>query len=311
MPVDLLWGASDKLLSVDYAKRLAAQLPAARLTTIERCGHAPPVECPDRFTEALLKVLKDPLPAPTVSSPPVAAPTVGDEAVISGDVLGERARLSPEKTALVEVATGRRFTYAELDARAKAAARTLTEGLGLKKGDRLALLAGNRVEFLDVFFACGKTGVVLVPLNTRQTAGELEGVVSDAEPKALIYGAAFEETAEDLLRRVRGVRGLRRSTRRPRPCAAPAPPSKKSSLLFLLLSSSGAYRRRCRNPRSRRSLLPPLHLRHDGQAEGRHGAAPDGRVERGQHGRLLAAARGRRLARSTRRSTTPAGSARS
>ena len=78
--------------------------------------------------------------------------------MISGDVLGERARLSPDKTALVEVATGRRFTYAELDARAKAAARALTEGLGLKKGDRLALLADNRVEFLDVFFACGKSG---------------------------------------------------------------------------------------------------------------------------------------------------------
>jgi pimeloyl-ACP methyl ester carboxylesterase len=74
VPVDLLWGASDKLLSVDYAKRLAAQLPAARLTTVERCGHAPAVECPDRFTEALLKVLEDPLPEPTVSSPPVAAP---------------------------------------------------------------------------------------------------------------------------------------------------------------------------------------------------------------------------------------------
>ncbi|MEO8585527.1 MAG: alpha/beta hydrolase, partial [Acidobacteriota bacterium] len=67
VPVDLLWGASDKLVSVDYAKRLAGQLPAARLTTIDRCGHAPAVECPDRFTEALLKILKDPLPEPTVS----------------------------------------------------------------------------------------------------------------------------------------------------------------------------------------------------------------------------------------------------
>ena len=136
--------------------------------------------------------------------------------MISGDVLGERARLSPDKTALVEVATGRRFTYSELDARARSAARTLTEGLGLNKGDRLALLAGNRVEFLDVFFACGKTGVVLVPLNTRQTAGELEGVVSDAEPRALIYGAGFEETVEELLRRVRGVRAV--------PLDAPAAP---------------------------------------------------------------------------------------
>ena len=68
VPVDLLWGASDKLVSVDYAKRLAAQLPAARLTTIEGCGHVPQAECPDRFTVALLKVLRDPLPAPTVSA---------------------------------------------------------------------------------------------------------------------------------------------------------------------------------------------------------------------------------------------------
>jgi pimeloyl-ACP methyl ester carboxylesterase len=74
VPVDLLWGTSDKLVSIDYARRLAAQLPAARLTTIDRCGHAPQVECADRFTEALLKVLEDPLPAPTVSAPPVAAP---------------------------------------------------------------------------------------------------------------------------------------------------------------------------------------------------------------------------------------------
>ena len=74
VPVDLLWGASDKLLSLGYAKRLAAQLPAARLTTIDRCGHVPEVECPERFTEALLKILKDPLPEPTVSAPPVAPP---------------------------------------------------------------------------------------------------------------------------------------------------------------------------------------------------------------------------------------------
>ena len=128
--------------------------------------------------------------------------------MITGDVLGERARLSPEKTALVEVATGKRFTYAELDARAKAAGRTLTEGIGLGKGDRVALLAGNRVEFLDVFFGCGKTGVVLVPLNTRQTAAELEGVMEDAEPKALVFDLTHEEIAEELLRRCTGVRGV-------------------------------------------------------------------------------------------------------
>jgi fatty-acyl-CoA synthase len=159
--------------------------------------------------------------------------------VISGDVLGERARLSPEKTALVEVATGRRFTYAELDGRAKAAARALTESLGLAKGDRLALLAGNRVEFLDVFFACGKTGVVLVPLNTRQTAGELQGILEDAKPKALLFDKAHEETAEDLLRRVEGCEGIPLDA--PAAPAAPAEPAHrpKPEDLYCLLYTSG------------------------------------------------------------------------
>jgi fatty-acyl-CoA synthase len=167
--------------------------------------------------------------------------------VISGDILGERARLSPDRTALVEVATGRRFTYAALDARAKAAGRALTEGMGLKKGDRLALLAGNGVEFLDVFFACGKTGVVLVPLNTRQTAAELEGVLQDAEPKAILYGAAFEETVEELLRRVRGVTAVLLdaavvhsaggASAAPRAAPAPAPGRHTSSTFKEIFSS--------------------------------------------------------------------------
>lgn len=73
VPVDLLWGASDKLLPVAWAELLQAQLPAARLTKIDRCGHVPQQECPEAFSAALSKILKDPLPAPTISSPPAAA----------------------------------------------------------------------------------------------------------------------------------------------------------------------------------------------------------------------------------------------
>lgn len=72
VPVDLLWGASDKLLPLAWAELLQAQLPAARLTKIDRCGHVPQQECPEAFSATLLKILKDPLPAPTVSSPPTS-----------------------------------------------------------------------------------------------------------------------------------------------------------------------------------------------------------------------------------------------
>lgn len=144
--------------------------------------------------------------------------------MIHGDLLGERARLTPGKTALVEIATGRRFTYTELDARAEHVAAALTAGLGLGKGDRVALLSGNRVEFLDIFFACGKSGVVLVPLNTRLTVPELEGILEDATPKALIYDNRYEETAQELLRRCPGVAGVSLD--------APVAPSLGRSLTF-------------------------------------------------------------------------------
>jgi pimeloyl-ACP methyl ester carboxylesterase len=57
VPVDLIWGESDRLLPLDYAKRLQSGLPNATLVSIPKCGHIPQLECPDRFNEALLKVL--------------------------------------------------------------------------------------------------------------------------------------------------------------------------------------------------------------------------------------------------------------
>ncbi len=55
-PVDIVWGASDRLVPVDYARAMEAQLPVARLTVIERCGHVPQLECPARLLEALRSV---------------------------------------------------------------------------------------------------------------------------------------------------------------------------------------------------------------------------------------------------------------
>ncbi len=121
--------------------------------------------------------------------------------MLHGDLLGERARLTPQATALVEVATGRRFTYQDLDRRACRCGRMLREVLGLEKGDRLGLLCGNRVEFLDVFFAAAKTGVILVPLNTHLAARELELIVRDSGMGVLIYDADLAATVAQLRER--------------------------------------------------------------------------------------------------------------
>ncbi|HVN32173.1 MAG TPA: long-chain fatty acid--CoA ligase [Thermoanaerobaculaceae bacterium] len=118
--------------------------------------------------------------------------------MLHGDVLGERARLTPDKIALVFVPTGQRFTYHELDDRAAACARSWAAGLGLDKGDRIGILANNRVELLDAFFAAGKSGVILVPLGTRLTAHELEYIVRDSGMRALMYGGEFAATVREL-----------------------------------------------------------------------------------------------------------------
>ena len=118
--------------------------------------------------------------------------------MICADVIGERARLSPDREALLEVATGRRFSYAELENRAVGCARMWLYGLGLRPGDRVGVLAGNRVEFLDAVFAAGKSGVVLVPLNTRLTPHELGFIARDAGLRALLYDDAHRATVRRL-----------------------------------------------------------------------------------------------------------------
>jgi pimeloyl-ACP methyl ester carboxylesterase len=57
-PVTLLWGASDHLMPPEYARRMLAELPSAQLVTIEKCGHVPQLECPDRLLAALRQTLE-------------------------------------------------------------------------------------------------------------------------------------------------------------------------------------------------------------------------------------------------------------
>jgi pimeloyl-ACP methyl ester carboxylesterase len=74
LPVDLIWGASDRLVPLDYAKKLQSQLPHCTLTVIERCGHGPQLERPHELTRVLLQIL-----APDSSSAPAAAPSVSTQ----------------------------------------------------------------------------------------------------------------------------------------------------------------------------------------------------------------------------------------
>lgn len=107
------------------------------------------------------------------------------------DWLARRAQLSPDRTAFVEVGTGASHTFAKLEARTNRWARWLA-ATGVQPGDRVAVLAKNRLEYLEVFFACQKLGAILQNLNWRLTPGELAALVEDAEPRLLLSEAGFE-----------------------------------------------------------------------------------------------------------------------
>ncbi|MFB3815738.1 MAG: alpha/beta fold hydrolase [Terriglobales bacterium] len=75
VPVDLLWGESDKLVPLDYAKKMEAALPAARLTSLPRCGHVPQQECPVAFGSTLQSLLREPPPQRKPVAVPASAKT--------------------------------------------------------------------------------------------------------------------------------------------------------------------------------------------------------------------------------------------
>ena len=84
--------------------------------------------------------------------------------------------------------------------RRSACAASLLAADGIDAGDRIAILCRNRVEFFEILFACAKLGAILVPLNWRMPASELDGLVADCTPKLIITGAEDRETAAALAR---------------------------------------------------------------------------------------------------------------
>jgi fatty-acyl-CoA synthase len=110
--------------------------------------------------------------------------------IFAGDLLAERARLTPGKLALVAVETGERLTYADLNERAENAAGAVVAA-GVKPGDRYGILLHNSVDFLALFFAAAKCGAIVVPLSTRATAHELEQIVDDCVMSVLFTSDDF------------------------------------------------------------------------------------------------------------------------
>jgi acyl-CoA synthetase (AMP-forming)/AMP-acid ligase II len=114
-----------------------------------------------------------------------------------GSYLGKRAHTNPDLEAIVDVATARRLTYAQVDRRANRVANAMLN-LGIEKGDRVAILMMNGVEYFESFMGLAKIGAVVVPLNWRLVADELSYILKDSGAIALIYGGEFGGVAAEL-----------------------------------------------------------------------------------------------------------------
>ncbi len=112
-----------------------------------------------------------------------------------GALFRHRARACRDHIALVDGA--RSMRYAALDDRSDRLARVL-HARGVHRGDRVALLARNCMEYIEVALACAKLGAILAALNWRLAGRELAHCVNLVEPRMLIYQIEFGEALASL-----------------------------------------------------------------------------------------------------------------
>jgi acyl-CoA synthetase (AMP-forming)/AMP-acid ligase II len=114
-----------------------------------------------------------------------------------GLILAKRAFLSPDREAYVDSHRDLRLTYRALNERCNRLANALLDA-GITKGERVGLLLMNSAEFMEAYFALAKVGAVVVPLNWRLVADELEFILKDSGTRRLIFGEEFLDTVADL-----------------------------------------------------------------------------------------------------------------
>jgi acyl-CoA synthetase (AMP-forming)/AMP-acid ligase II len=121
------------------------------------------------------------------------------------DITIRNALLYPNREALIF--NDRSVSHKELAARGFRLANALI-GLGLRPQERVAVLAPNCCEYLEVFCACESANLVIVNMNHRLSTRELIQIVQDCEPAALIFHEQFKELAEELIAALPGLRHL-------------------------------------------------------------------------------------------------------
>ncbi|MBI4297642.1 MAG: long-chain-fatty-acid--CoA ligase [Chloroflexi bacterium] len=106
----------------------------------------------------------------------------------TAEFLGIASAIAPDKPAMVF--EGKRLTYGQVMERVNRMANALA-GLGVAKGDRVAILQVNCPEYVEAYFATTKLGAIFVPLNFRSKQDELSYMIANSESKACFAGARY------------------------------------------------------------------------------------------------------------------------
>lgn len=113
-----------------------------------------------------------------------------------GRIPAKNAALDPNRLAVVDVPNDRRISFGELNERVYRVANALTGSLGLKRGERVAVLSKNSIEYFEIYFACALTGLIVQPLNWRLGDGELATILKDGAPSVMITAYEFRDQCE-------------------------------------------------------------------------------------------------------------------
>jgi acyl-CoA synthetase (AMP-forming)/AMP-acid ligase II len=112
-----------------------------------------------------------------------------------GQILKVNAKKFPQTVAIKD--HERALTYPELNRRVNKLAHSLL-ALGLKKGDKVAVLLENSIEIIEAYLATAKTGIIIVPINFRLISPDVEYIAGNADAKAFIVHDEFASTVDPI-----------------------------------------------------------------------------------------------------------------
>jgi fatty-acyl-CoA synthase len=126
-----------------------------------------------------------------------------------GDYLGRREIYSPDTPAIIDAGKSPelRLTYKEWNRRVNRLANWLRDTVGVGYRDRVAILAQDGIEHLDLFHACSKLGAIHTALNWRLHWRELVAIIEDTQPKAILYSDAFKGSVAEVAKATHGTKG--------------------------------------------------------------------------------------------------------